>query len=170
MDGVSALRQHVGDWISVRAHTERTPWRLTITFELGELPQPWRSPRRSAHTSAAILGLVCIAPFTAFVGLSVLRGLGVTEPYAWLTGSSTATAVATMSLFVGIPVAVAVNLWRVARAGVSRSEGLFDGMLALEFAPLHLLVLAAAALMGALFVGHLAADSLACLNGVRSAC
>ena len=63
-----------------------------------------------------------------------------------------------------------MNLWRITRVGWRRREGSMDGLIALEVAPLHLLVVLAALIVGGAFVAHLAADSFACLNGVRSAC
>ena len=104
------------------------------------------------------------------LGAILLRALGFGAPYAWLTSSSIAILAATISLFIGIPVAIAVNLWRIARLGFQRRAGALEGLVALEFAPLHLVVVVTAVLIAALFVGHLAADSYACLNGVRAAC
>lgn len=170
MAAISSLRGHVGDWISVRAHAQRTPPRLTITFEFGALPDGWVRPRERARAWAALLGLVCIAPFIALLAATLLRGAGISAPYDSLSASSIAILAATVSLFVGIPVAIAINLWRIGRAGMRRTQGALEGLVALEFAPLHLIVVFTALVVGGLFVGHLAADSYACLNGVHSAC
>lgn len=167
---MSWVREHVGEWISVRAQAERTPPRLTVSFTLGELPEGWSPPKARARTWVGLLGLVCIAPFVALLLATLLRAVGLDAPYAWLAGSPTAIIAATISLFVGIPVAIAVTLWRIARVGLQRRTGAVEGLLAFELAPLHLIVLVTAILVGALFVGHLAVDSYACLNGVRSAC
>ena len=167
---VTRWKEHLGDWISVRAHAERTPPRFTLTLTLGELPAGWSRPQGRAHTWVGILGLVCIAPFVLLLGATLLRAIGFGAPYAWLTSSSIAILAATISLFIGIPVAIAVNLWRIVRLGFQRRAGALEGLVAFEFAPLHLVVVVTAILIGALFVGHLAADSYACLNGVRSAC
>ncbi|HEX9363362.1 MAG TPA: hypothetical protein VGA47_06235 [Candidatus Dormibacteraeota bacterium] len=66
--------------------------------------------------------------------------------------------------------AIAMNVWRITRVGWRRHAGALEGLVALEVAPLHLLVVLVAVLVGGLFVAHLAADSYACLNGVKSAC
>jgi hypothetical protein len=165
-----SMRRYFGEWISVQAYAERTPPRLTITITFGELPEAWSRPRARARTWAALLGLVCISPFIALIAASLLRGAGITAPYDALSGSSLAILAATLSLFVGIPVAIVVNLWRITRIGVQRGDGALEGLVALELAPLHLVVVMIALAVAALFVGHLAADSLACLNGVRTAC
>lgn len=165
------LRQHLGDWLTVHAHAERTPPRLTVTFALGELPRSWaRSKSMQARTWTAVLGLVLLLPFVAVVAAGLLNRLGMESPMQWIGSSSIAIIAASVSLFVGIPVAFVINLWRIVRVGLRRENGELEGLLALEFAPLHLAVVVAALAIGALFVGHLAADSYACWNGVRSAC
>lgn len=164
------LRAHLGEWISLHARAERLPPRLTVAVTIGELPEGWPRPRGRATTWVGLVGLVCIAPFIVLLAATLLRAVGLAAPYQWLAGSSTAIVAATISLFVGIPVAVVMNLWRIARVGVHRRTGALDGLIALEVAPLHLIVVLTAVAIGALFVGHLAADSYACLNGVRSAC
>lgn len=167
---MTSSTRRLGAWMSVRAQAESTPPRLTVTFAFGELPEGWARPERHARLWAGLFGLVCIAPFVALLATTLLRGLGVNEPYDWLSASPFAILAATISLFIGIPVAIAVNLWRIGRIGLKRSDGRLEGLVALEFAPLHLFVLATALIVGGLFVGHLAADSYACLNGVKSAC
>jgi hypothetical protein len=170
MVGLGTLRRYIGEWISIRAHAERKPPRLTVTLTFGALPEGWTPPRGRARTWAGILGLACIAPFFVLLAATLLRGIGFTEPYAWLSSSPAAILAATVSLFIGIPVAIAVNLWRIGRVGLRRRDGELEGLVAVEFAPLHLVVVLTALFIGGLFVGHLAADSYACLNGVRSAC
>jgi len=157
-------------WISVAAHGERNPLRLTVTFTLGDLPEDWPHATRRARLWSGIVGLVLIAPFVALLSASVLHNAGFDAPYDWLSSSSVAIIAGTISLFIGIPVAIAMNLWRITRVGWRTQPGALDGLLALEVAPLHLFVLVVALLFGGAFVAHLAADSYACLNGVRSAC
>ena len=157
-------------WISVAAHGERRPLRLTVTFTLGDLPEGWPQFARRAKWWSGVVGLVLIAPFVALLSASVLHNLGVSAPYDWLSTSSVAILAGTISLFIGIPVAIAMNLWRITRVGWRTQPGALDGLLALEVAPLHLFVLVVALVFGGAFVAHLAADSYACLNGVRSAC
>ena len=160
----------VGDWISLSANLERKPPRLTLTITLGALPDGWTRRGRHARTWSAVTGLVLIAPFIALVGAGLLRSLGYGAAYGWIAGSSIAILAATVSLFIGIPVAVAMNLWRITHLGMRRETGGIEGLVALELAPLHLAVVGLAVVIGAMFVGHLAADSYACVNGVRSAC
>lgn len=171
MWGDFVLRQHFGDWLTLHAHAERTPPRLTITFALGELPRSWaRSKPTPARTWTGVLGLVLLLPFMALLAASLLHGLGLQSPMHWIGSSSIAILAASVSLFVGIPVAFVINLWRILRVGLRSEQGGLEGLLALEFAPLHLAVVLVAFAIGVLFVGHLAADSYACMNGVRSAC
>jgi hypothetical protein len=167
---VGWLKRHLGDWISVHAHADRVPPRLTVVITLGELPEGWQRPRGHARTWIGLLGVVCIAPFIALSAAAILRSAGFTAPYDWISGSPASILAATISLFIGIPVAIVINLWRITCVGLRRGSGALDGLVALEFAPLHLIVVLAALLVGGLFAGHLAADSYACLNGVRSAC
>ena len=160
----------VGDWISVRAHAERRPARLTVRFTFGALPDGWGRSRSHARTWAGLLGLVFIAPFAALLAATVLRAAGIEAPYGWISTSEVAILAATVSLFVGIPFAIAVNVWRIGRVGIKKGDGALEGLVAVEFVPLHLFVVAVALVIAALFVGHLAADSYACLKGVHSAC
>ncbi len=169
--GEFVLRHHFGDWFTVHAHAERTPPRVTITFALGELPRSWaHSKSTEARTWTAVLGLVLLLPFIALVAATLLHRLGLESPMRWIGSSSLAIIAASVSLFVGIPVAFVINLWRIIRIGLRREHGELEGLLALEFAPLHLVVVLMAFAIAVLFVGHLAADSYACWNGVRSAC
>ena len=167
---MSSVRSHFGQWVSVRAIAERDPLRLTLMFTFGELPAGWNRPHGRARTWVGLLGLVCIAPFVAMITFASLRTIGITAPYETVSASSVAILAATLSLFVGIPVAIAINLWRITRLGMLRREGALEGLVAFEFAPLHLFVVGVAVLVAGLFLGHLAADSYACFNGVRSAC
>jgi len=157
-------------WISVSAHGERRPPRLTVTFTIGELPEGWTQGAQRARLWSGLVGLVLIAPFVVLLAASLLHNAGVDAPYSWFAGSSVAILAGTISLFIGIPVAIAMNLWRITRLGWRSRAGAVDGLLALEVAPLHLFVLVVAVVVGGAFVAHLAADSYACLNGVRSAC
>jgi hypothetical protein len=166
----SRAERHEGEWISVAAHVERAPLRFAFTFAFGELPEGWDESSRRASTWAGIVGLLLLTPFIALAATGLLKSVGIGQPYEWLAGSPAAIIAATISLFIGIPVAIVMNLWRIARVGLRREAGALDGLLALEFAPLHLVVVLAALAIGGAFVAHLAADSYACMLGVRSAC
>src|ERR671937_270292 len=107
---MTLIRRHLGDWISIRVQSGRTPPRVTITITFGELPDGWARKRSHARTWAALFGLICIAPFVALIGAALLKSLGVDAPYTWISSSPTAIIAATMSIFFGIPVAIAVNL------------------------------------------------------------
>ena len=168
--GLAVVQRHLGEWISASAKAEKSPPRLTVTIGVGELPAGWERRDHHARTWAAVFGLLCIAPFSLLLAAAILRGAGIAEPYALISNSEIAIVAGTISLFFGIPVAIAVNLWRISRIGIKRDGGVLEGLLALEFAPFHLIVVAGALLLAALFVGHLAADTLACVDGVKSAC
>jgi hypothetical protein len=170
---MSWLRRHLGEWISVNAHAQRAPLRVTVSVAFGELPQGWATAGRSkpARPWLGIAGLVLIAPFVVLIGAAVARQFtGLVGPYELIATSPVAITVATVSLFLGLPVAFALNVWPVTRLGLRRYTGRLEGLLALEIAPLQLAVVVIAVILAALFIGHLAADSYACLNGVRSAC
>jgi hypothetical protein len=166
------ITRHIGEWISVRAHAEREPLRLTLTFTLGELPDGWSESHRSraATAWAGRIGVLLIAPFVALAVAGLLHAAGLTAPYDWIATNPTSIVAASVSLFIGLPAAFVINVWPITRLGLHRLAGEVEGLLALEFAPLQLIIALTALILGALFAGHLAADSLACLNGVHSAC
>ncbi len=164
------MNYHLGEWISFHARAERVPPRLTVSITLGELPDGWSRTGGQARTWSGLVGLVLIAPFVLLLTATVLHNIGLNAPYSWLSGSTIAILAGTVSLFIGIPVAIAMNAWRITRLGLRRQAGALDGLIALEVAPLHLAVVVIGLLVGGLFVAHLAADSYACMNGVRSAC
>ena len=170
MSEISRPRSRVGDWISIHAEAGRNPMRFKLSVAFGDLPEGWASARHGARLWTGIVGLLCIAPFIAFIVATALRGVGLSQTYDWLSTSSPAILAVTISLFVGIPVAIAINMWRITRVGLRRAAGALDGLVAIEYAPLHLVVVFAALVFGALFVGHLAADSFACVSGVKTAC
>lgn len=159
-------------WISARAHAERTPLRLTVTFTVGALPEGWAKPkrRRAIRIWVGVLGLVLIAPFAVALAVAALRSVGAGMVYGWVASNPVAIIAATVSLFIGLPIAFVLNAWPITRLGVRRQTGRFEGLLALEFAPLHLVVVVMALLLGGIFVGHLGADAYACMSGVHSAC
>ncbi len=162
----------MGSWLTVHAAAERHPARLTITFAVGDLPEGWTKSRRSVwhRRAVAAIGAVLIVPFVALIAAALLRTLGDGAAYQWIASSNVAIVAATISLFIGIPVAFVTNLLPITRLGVRGQANRLEGLFALEVAPLHLVVAVAALLMAVLFVGHLAADSYACWNGMRSAC
>ena len=170
MSEISGRRSRLGDWISIHAQAGRRPLRFNLSFTFGDLPDGWASARHGARLWTGIVGLVCIAPFLALIVATALRGVGLTQLYDLISTSTPAILAGTISLFVGIPVAIAINLWRITRLGLRRQRGVIEALLALEYAPLHLVVVFTAVVFAALFVGHLAVDSYACLNGVKSAC
>jgi hypothetical protein len=169
---MTANRSFIGDWISVRAYAEREPLSFTVSITLGELPAGWARSKRSAATKcrAGIAGLVLVAPFALLVGAGFLHAIGLGAPYSWISFSPAAILAASVSLFIGLPVAFAINIWPITWLGMRRQADELEGVLALEVAPLQLVVVVVALLLGGLFAGHLAADSYACLNGVHSAC
>ncbi len=164
------MNYHLGEWISFHARAERVPPRFTLSITLGELPEGWSGAGGRARTWSGLVGLVLIAPFVLLLTASVLHNIGFSAPYLWLSNSTIAILAGTVSLFIGIPVAIAMNVWRITQLGLRRRHGALDALIALEVAPLHLAVVAIGLIVGGLFVGHLAADSYACMTGVRSAC
>ena len=170
---MSTLRRHFGEWMSVHAHGEREPLRLTISIALGELPYGWAKTRGPgpAHLWRGIAGLVLIAPFVLLMVATAISQLtGFSGPYQLIATSPVAILAATVSLLIGLPVAFALNVWPITRLGLRRQGGWFEGLFALEVAPLQLVVVFLSLLVGIFFVGHLAVDSYACVRGVHSAC
>jgi hypothetical protein len=163
---------HIGHWISVRARADRDPMGLSLSITLGDLPAGWAKTRQAswARQGAGIAGAVMVAPFALLVGAAVLRAIGLDAPYDWMSTAPAVILAAAVSLFIGIPVALAINIWPITRLGLSRRAGELEGVVAVEIAPLQLGVVLVALVVGGLFAAHLAADSYACLNGVRSAC
>lgn len=159
-------------WISARARAERSPIRLTVALTLGELPEGWARPHRprAIRIWIGVAGLLLVAPFASMLAAGALRVAGLGQPYAWIASSPAAIIAVTLSLVIGLPIAFVINVWPITRLGMRRHAGELEGLLALEFAPLHLLVVVLAMLVGGLFIAHLAADAYACVNGVHSAC
>lgn len=164
------FKRGLGKWISITARAEREPTRLTLAITLGELPEGWLQRRNHARTWSGLAGLVLIAPFLALLGAALLKSAGFGIPYEWIAAQPAAIVAGTVSLAIGIPVAIAMNLWRITRIGIKQRAGGLEGLIALEFAPLHLLVVFAALVAGGGFVAHLAVDGYACWTGVHSAC
>src|SRR2546429_6870971 len=152
-----------GEGIPIRARAGRVPPRFTVSVTLGDLPEGWPQGGKHARTWSGLVGLVLIAPFAILLIASVLHNLGLSAPYSWLAGSTFAILAGTVSLFIGIPVAIAMNLWRITRLGLRRQGGALDGLIALEVAPLHPAVGGNGLLAGRLFLAHLAAGSYAWL-------
>lgn len=170
--GMASDTPRTADWISIRAHAGRDPLSLSLSLTLGAPPGRWSRPRPSAvaRHAAGILGVVLVVPFVALVLAGLLRAAGLEAPYAWISNTPVAILAASVSLFIGLPVAFVINLWPITRLGLHRAAGELEGVVALEVAPLQLSVVLVALVVGALFVAHLGADSYACLKGVRSAC
>lgn len=159
-------------WMTFHGRAARRPLRLTVSVFVGRLPEGWSKPARAyrAKTWIGILGLLLIAPCVALIAAAIMRTTGVTIPYDWFAHNSIAIVAVTVSLFVGIPIALISSAWRITRLGMRRNAGRVEGLVALEIAPLHLLVVGLALLCGGLFLGHLAADAYGCMTGIRSAC
>src|SRR2546428_6066453 len=117
------MNYHLGEWISIHARAERVPPRFTVSITLGDLPEGWPRGGKHARTWSGLVGLVLIAPFVILLTASVLHNLGLSAPYSWLSGSTFAILAGTVSLFIGIPVAIAMNLWRITRLGWRRHGG-----------------------------------------------
>src|SRR3989442_3441321 len=131
----SRAEQRNGDWISIAAHLERAPLRFAFTIAFGELPEGWDESSRRASTWAGIVGLLLLTPFIVLAATGLLRSVGIGQPYEWLAGVPGPVIAATISLFIGIPVAITMNLWRIARVGVKREAGGRHGFLAPAVSP-----------------------------------
>src|SRR5207245_10460316 len=134
----SRAERRNGDWISIAAHLERAPLRFAFTIAFGELPEGWDESSRRASTWAAIVGLLLLTPFIVLAATGLLRSVGIGQPYEWLAGSPAAIIAATISLFIGIPVAITMNLSRIAGIGLRREARALDGLLEVELGPPHL--------------------------------
>ena len=163
---------NVGDWFSVYGYAERVPPRVSFTITFGDLPEGWTKSQkpRAGRAWIGVFGLVLIVPFILLLAAYLLRALGVHAPYDLIAGSPPAILAATLSFFIGFPIAFVLNVVPITRLALRRHSGVLEGVLAVEFAPLHLVVVLTTLVVAFLFVGHLAADSYACWKGVRSAC
>src|SRR5579872_6307932 len=137
-------------WISARAHVERSPARVSLIFAFGELPEGWAKPERprAARVWIGVLGLLLIAPFTLLFAGAALRLVGVGAAYDWFAASPVAIVAASVSLFIGLPIAFVLNAWPITRVGMRRRAGQLEGLLALEFVPLQLAVVLVSLLVG----------------------
>ena len=70
---LAVAQRHLGEWISVHAHAEKSPPRLTVTMTFGELPEGWARAGHHARTWAALLGLVCILLSDASLGNHIVQ-------------------------------------------------------------------------------------------------
>ena len=111
-----------------------------------------------------------IAPFIGLLVAGLLKSAGHGAACSWSAATPGAIVAATVSLVIGISVAVAMKLWRITRVGVRRCARSLEGLIALEFARLHVIVVVAAPIAFGGFVAHLAADGYARWSGVPSAC
>src|SRR2546422_11532623 len=103
MTARSRVERHDGEWISIAAHIERAPFRFTLTFAFGDLPEGWHESRRLASTWSGIVGLVLLAPFIALAAAALLRLVGISHPHDMLAGSPAAIVAATLRLFLFLP-------------------------------------------------------------------
>src|SRR3989454_4759882 len=164
------MNYHLGEWISIHARAERVPPRFTVSITLGDLPEGWPRGGKHARTWSGLVGLVLIARFLFLLTATVLPNLGLSAPYSWLSGSTFAILAGTVSLFIGIPVAIAMNLWRITRLEWRRHGGSLDGLIAAEGAPLPLSAVVVALLVRGIFCVRLAGYSYACMSRVPAAC
>src|SRR5438552_14675558 len=134
------MNYHLGEWISIHARAERVAPRFTVSITLGDLPEGWQPGGKHARTWSGLVGLVLIAPFVILLTASVLHNLGLSAPYSWLSGSTFAILAGTVSLFIRIPVAIAMHLWRITRLGWRRRARSVAGLIAIEVAPTLLTV------------------------------
>ena len=98
------------------------------------------------------------------------HGSSTPAPLQSLLRTTAGTAVAALSAFAGPLLVLVLNLARMARLRVDRGGGGVSAELVVSFTPLQASLVAIAALLAAVFYGHLAADAVACSNGLRSAC
>src|SRR5256885_10098186 len=111
MTARSRVERHDGEWISIAAHIERAPFRFTLTFAFGDLPEGWHESRRRASTWSGIVGLVLLAPFIALAAAALLRTVGIAQPYEWLARSPATIHAAALDLFLGVPAPNPAEPW-----------------------------------------------------------
>lgn len=120
---------------------------------------------------AVIVGALLVLPGA----LGLLFGaskfiLGIPFLYDAAFASSIFVTFAAFSLFLGTPLALLLNFLVILHLSINRQPDGLSTSLTVEPTLVHLLVLGFALLVAAAFFGHLAADSLACFRGVKSAC
>ena len=90
---------------------------------------------RVARTWIGVLGLVLIAPFLLLIAAYLLGAVGVHGLYDPIAGSPPALLSATLSLFIGFPIAFVLNVVPITRLALRPHAGVLEGLLALEFVP-----------------------------------
>jgi len=102
----------LGEWFSIYGYAERVPPRVSFTITFGDLPEGWTKSQkpRVARTWIGVLGLVLIAPFILLIAAYLLRALGMHTPYDLIAASPPAILAATMSFFIGFPIAFVLNV------------------------------------------------------------
>jgi hypothetical protein len=117
----------------------------------------------------ALLGLLLTLPAALGLAAGFLKQFfGIASFYDSVTSWN--HTMMWSSLFIGAPLALILGVLAVTRVGFTRAQDRIKTFLSVQANPLLLLSIAVALVVVALFWGHLLADELACLRGVRSAC
>jgi hypothetical protein len=127
--------------------------------------------RARVRIAPLVVSAVLVAPAAFGLIAGVLRAqAGVAAPFDLISGTPALSAIIAASLFVGAPLAVLMNLLPILRFSLQRQDGKLSTTVALKPNLLQLAVLVVAVGVAGVFFGHLVADELACLRGIKSAC
>lgn len=118
--------------------------------------------------------ILLLAPLlVAIVAVGLHRIVAVDGPQRFLTSAGAGgirTAVLHTWVLIGPALAVALNAVWMTRLRVARSSGEVAADVTFRIGVVRGLVVVVTVLLAAAFYGHLAADAIACSNGVLSAC
>ncbi len=123
------------------------------------------------RAAAMIVGALLVLPGVLAVAFGVLKyNLGFPNLYDPAFASSAFVFLAKVSLFLGTPLALLLNVLTVLHLRWNRQPDGISTSVTLEPTLMQLLVLVVAFLVTAVFFGHLVVDGFACFRGVKSAC
>ncbi len=148
---------------------ELQPRALSVAgqFRIGA-PQGEATP--TSRTPLLVSALL-VAPALVTLVAGILRAqLGLPSLFDIISQNPALSLIVTVSLFLGAPIAVILNVVPIMRWSLSRADGKIATKLVLKPTLLHLVIGGIALLVVAMFFGHLLADEFACMRGITSAC
>ncbi len=165
----NSLRWSLVGHLELEAHLR--PLSLAGQFRIGTSEANIAQQQKRLQSVVMILGALLVLPGALALLFGLLKyPFGFAYLYDVAFASSTFILLATASLFLGTPLALLLNFLVILHLSFARQPAGLSTSVTLEPTLWHLLVLGVAFLVAAAFFGHLVADGLACLGGVKSAC
>jgi hypothetical protein len=130
------------------------------------------APRLSSRP--LLVASLLVAPAAMFVGANVLQyGLGLEGAATWLDPLFEVRGVAwllTAVILGGPPAAFLIAAWRLLPIHIERDGDAWEVRIRVRTDKWAITVLGISLLVGGILAGHLLAENLACMIGVRSSC